>query len=121
MRKKMLFWTPRAMLMILGLFTVLFSFDAFEGNGVWFEKLLGFVLHNIPAMLIAVILILSWKRPGIGAIASYLVMLGFAFIVRSFGHIETLISFMLPPFLAGTLFLVESWQNCLEKKKGLAG
>ena len=37
------------------------SLDVFEGNFGFWKTLLGFFMHNIPAIILSLLLIISWK------------------------------------------------------------
>ena len=64
-----LWWLPRIFGILLTLFLGVFSFDIFgKGLGPWESGWL-FVAHNIPTIIVAVILILSWKRSWLGGIS----------------------------------------------------
>jgi len=66
---KLLRWTPR--ILSIGLVALLYmlSLDVFEFDAHWTEILIGFLIHNIPAFILTLVIILSWKRPWIGSIA----------------------------------------------------
>ena len=76
---KFLYWTPRVLSIIFILFMALMSLDIFGmGLGFW-GTVLGLFMHNIPAIILLVILIISWKYEivgGIGFILGGLVYIG---------------------------------------------
>lgn len=51
------------------LFLMLFSLDIFEGNYGFWGTVLGLFMHNIPALVLAVVLLIAWKREWVGGIA----------------------------------------------------
>ena len=58
---KFLYWTPRILSILFIIFLALMSLDVF-GNGYSFwETALGLLIHNIPALILLVILIISRK------------------------------------------------------------
>lgn len=67
-KNKFLFWTPRIIIIIFVLFLAIFSFDVFDSASSFWEILLGLFMHNIPSLILVVILILSWKNDKVGAI-----------------------------------------------------
>lgn len=111
---KTLFWTPRILSIIFIGFLALFSFDVFgQGYSFW-ETVVGLFMHNIPVMILAIILWISWKREIVGAIAFILAGLTYVALItfRNFpnGQFEWyMISYSLiiagPAFLIGVLFL----------------
>jgi hypothetical protein len=56
-------WIPRILLILVCAFMALMSFDIFEGNPPIGKALLGLLMHNLPMLLLVVILILTWKSP----------------------------------------------------------
>ncbi|MDP2907287.1 MAG: hypothetical protein Q8O03_05080 [Nanoarchaeota archaeon] len=65
---KFIYWTPRILSIIFILFLALFSLDVFEGNyGLW-GTIIGLFIHNIPAMILLIVLIISWKHEIVGGI-----------------------------------------------------
>jgi len=112
-----LFWTPRILSIIFILFLALFSLDIFEMNLGFWQTILGLFMHNIPALLLLVVLLVSWKYEIVG---------GIVFILAGLAYIVTLIMnplewYMLfwslqiagPAFFIGILFLL-GWSK---KKK----
>ena len=66
---QILLWTPRILSIIFILFLMLFSLDVFsEKSGFW-ETVLGLLTHNIPAFVLLIVLIISWKHEMVGAVA----------------------------------------------------
>jgi hypothetical protein len=65
---KFIYWTPRVLSIIFIAFLALFSLDVFEGNYGFWGTVLGLFIHNIPAMILLIILIISWKREIVGGI-----------------------------------------------------
>jgi hypothetical protein len=118
---KFLFWTPRVLSIILIIFLTLFSLDIF-GNGYSFwEIVLGLFMHNIPSVILIIILIISWKKEIVGA---------FAFLSGGLAYIGIIINNTInsgfelyyliwvfqisgPAFLIGILF----WINWKKKNK----
>src|SRR3989344_7951437 len=66
---KYIYWAPRILSIIFILFLMLFSLDIFEMNLNFWGTLLGLFMHNIPALILLVIVIISWKREIVGGIA----------------------------------------------------
>ncbi|MCV2231281.1 hypothetical protein N7548_00375 [Acholeplasma manati] len=66
--KTLVQWSPRVLSILFTLFLSMFSFDVFEMAAPWYELLLGFLIHNIPTLILAIVIFLAWKRPLIGSI-----------------------------------------------------
>ncbi|MBU1953576.1 hypothetical protein KKH03_01225, partial [Patescibacteria group bacterium] len=47
---------------------MLFSLDVFEENLSFWEIALGLFIHNIPALILLIIVIISWKHELVGTI-----------------------------------------------------
>ncbi|MBI5077429.1 hypothetical protein HZB94_03545 [Candidatus Falkowbacteria bacterium] len=76
-----LYWTPRILSIIFILFLAMFSLDIFEGNYGFWGTILGLFMHNIPALILLIILLISWKREIVG---------GVGFILAGLTYIATL-------------------------------
>lgn len=110
---KFIYWTPRILSILFILFLTLFSLDVFEENLGFWQTVLGLLIHNIPALILAVIIWISWKYEIAGGVA--FIMAGIAHMVSSIlrenidpWYITLAISLVLdgPAFLIGILFLV---------------
>ena len=66
---KFIFWTPRILAIIFILFLAMFSLDIFEGNYGFWGTILGLFMHNIPALILLAVLLISWKNEIVGGIA----------------------------------------------------
>ena len=114
---KYIYWAPRILSIIFILFLMLFSLDIFEMNLNFWGTLLGLFMHNIPALILLVIVIISWKREIVGGIA--FILAGLIYITLLLVNIlkdPSLWSLIIagPSFLIGILFLI----NWNKKKKG---
>jgi len=107
MAAKLFCWIPRILAIVSILFMAMFSMDAFEGNESLGKKLLGFLIHNIPVLIIAGALIIAWKRELIGGILFVLMFVAMAIFFHSFtGNPASLV--VISPFLiSGILFIVQ--------------
>lgn len=76
---KILYWAPRVLAILFIAFLSLFSLDVFEAGQGLGEMLLGFLIHNIPSIIISLLLIVAWRNDLFGAIAFSVV--GLAFII----------------------------------------
>ncbi|MDF1501032.1 MAG: hypothetical protein P1P76_11230 [Anaerolineales bacterium] len=100
-------WSPRALAVVIVLFTSVFALDVFDGSAGLPETILAFVLHVIPQFLIIIALLIAWRRPRAGGIAFLLLaILSLGFFSKplvSWAH--PLLT--LPMLLIGLLFLLE--------------
>jgi len=65
---KWVFWAPRIFLILFILFLAIFSLDIFEGNYGFWGTILGLFMHNLPSLILLIILIISWKHELVGGI-----------------------------------------------------
>src|SRR3989339_1561953 len=65
---KSLYWTPRILSIVFIFFLALMSLDIFEGNYGFWGTIVGLFMHNIPAMILLIVLIISWKHEIVGGI-----------------------------------------------------
>jgi hypothetical protein len=106
MKERILYWSPRILTILAILFMLMFSFDVFEGNESAGRKLLGFLMHNIPVLILSAILFISWKWEFIGGILLIAAFVAASVFFKSFtGNPWSLI--VLAPFIiTGALFLL---------------
>lgn len=101
-------WVLRILLILTILVFALFSIDVFEEEKGFWNIATGLLMHNIPAMVMIIILIIAWKRENIGGILLILCILGFAtFLFARSGNFMWGTAMMLGiPFLIGALFII---------------
>jgi len=119
--KDWLFWTPRIIAILFILFLALFSFDIFDLQLGFWGTIVGLLMHNIPSIILTIVLVLSWKK---GTLAGYvfigagiLYILLLAFGAEKFEWYMLSYSMIIagPAFLTGYLFLMGSKKR-LNKK-----
>ena len=112
---KWIFWTPRILSILFILFLAIFSLDVFgEGYG-FFGTILGLFIHNIPALFLLALLIVSWKYEVVGAITFILAGLLYITILLMKPQLEWyMLSWSIivagPAILVGILFFV-GWKQ----------
>ena len=101
-------WAPRAAAILIIFFISLFSLDVFEIEATPLELLGGFLIHNIPSIVMIVLLILAWKRPAIGFVAFLISAILFTiFFVRDIEALPNLLLFVFPILLVACLFYID--------------
>jgi len=116
---KYIYWIPRILAILFILFLALFSLDVFDGNYGFWGTLLALLIHNIPSIVLAIILAISWKYEIVGGITFILAGLLFFILtlikaVNSIHSIEILLYsliILVPTLLIGIFFLVGWWQK----------
>ena len=76
---KFIDWTPRILSIVFILFLMLFSLDIFDLQLGFWGTILGLFMNNIPALLLLIILIISWKHEIVGGIA--FILAGILYII----------------------------------------
>lgn len=111
MKAKAFYWIPRVLTIIAILFMAMFSFDVFDSNETLIRKMEGFIIHNIPALLLTAVLILAWKKELAGGILFIVLFFIAGFYFKSFnGNPQSLI--VITPFLlTGILFIFHYLMN----------
>ncbi len=101
-----LIWAPRILAIMFAGFISLFALDVFSEGYTLGESLLGFAIHMVPTALIVFILIVSWRRMWIGAVA--FICLGIWYIAITGGSEDWLAYVIIPGpcFLLAALYFV---------------
>ena len=105
---KVIHWAPRIAAILIIFFISLFSLDVFEEGAAPLEMLGALVMHNIPSIVLIVLLIIAWKRPAVGFVAFLAGAVLFAGLtIRSIFSLSNLVLFVLPLLLIAMLFYAE--------------
>lgn len=107
---RFIYWTPRILSILFIIFLALFSLDVFDIHLNFWQTVIGLLVHNIPALILLVILLISWKHEIIGGIT--FILTGILYIIQLImGRFEwQLLAWSLiisgPALLIGILFLI---------------
>jgi len=117
---KLLFWTPRILGIIFVLFLMMFSLDVFEPGLTVQQIAIGLFMHNIPALFLLIILIISWKYEIVGGIVFILAGLFYILMLAMNPKFEWyMLSWSViiagPAFLVGILFII-NWRKKYKHK-----
>jgi hypothetical protein len=121
--EKIIYWTPRILGILFLAFLFLFSLDVFSPEATTGEIALGLLVHNIPVIVLLLVLIISWKKEIIGGVVFTLIGFLYFIMVTIEGIKEgvglNILSWNLvistPAIVIGALFIA-GWIN---KKKSL--
>jgi hypothetical protein len=105
---RVLYLTPRIAGILIALFIGLFALDVFGMPGSIWERILGFLIHALPSIVLIAAAALSWRWEWVGALAFGLVALFLlTFVIRDFPDgLGTLLIIVLPVALVAALFLL---------------
>lgn len=105
---KIIHWAPRIASILIILFISLFSLDVFEMEASPLELLGGFLMHNIPSILLIVMLVFAWRRPVVGFVAFLAAAALFTiFFVRNLDSLPALLLVVFPILLIALLFYAD--------------
>jgi hypothetical protein len=118
-QNKLLFWTPRILGTIFVLFLMMFSLDIFQPGLTAWQIAVGLFMHNIPALLLLIVILISWKYEIVGGIVFILAGLLYILMLAVNSKFEWyMLSWLAtisgPAFLVGSLFII-NWRkkhNC---------
>lgn len=101
-------WILRVLLILTILFFALFSLDVFDEQSGFRDIALGLLIHNIPSLVMLVILLLAWKWEHIGGATLILatVAFGLFFFIRSGRMMYSTLIVLSIPVVIGILFLL---------------
>ncbi|GAB4563674.1 MAG: hypothetical protein Kow0047_12720 [Anaerolineae bacterium] len=106
MKKRGLFWAPRAIGLLFALFLALLALDVFgEGYGPW-QTLVALLIHLTPTYIVLAALAIAWRRERLGA--ALFVGLAVLYIVLAWGRFSPLTYVIVagPLLLISALFIV---------------
>lgn len=116
--EKIIYWTPRITSIVLIAFLTMFSFDVFSEGYTFWETLLALLMHNIPSLVLTVVLILAWRFELVGTVVFGCAALFYMFVSRN-AEDQLLLALAYSLILAGPALLISllfylGWRN---KKK----
>lgn len=116
---KYLYWTPRILGIVFVLFLMMFSLDVFEPGLTAGQIAISLLMHNIPALLLLLILIISWKREIVSGVTFILAGLTYILLLAVNPAFEWyMLSWSViisgPAFLIGILFFA-NWNQKRDK------
>lgn len=107
--RKILLWAPRLLLTAFALFLVIFSFDVFEEGKGATEIGIAFVVHNIPTLILGLVVFAAWRREWIGVLTC--LVLAVTYIIWSWGRFPPVVYFaMIGPLLLVAALYALNWQ-----------
>jgi hypothetical protein len=99
-----LFWAPRLLAVLVCVFLSMFALDAFTPGKALPAAIGDFLIHLMPAAVLAAFVALTWKRPIWGAVA--FLAAGTFYAASAWSHPSWVLLISGPLWLVGTLFLL---------------
>ncbi len=114
---KLLFWAPRLLSILFIAFLSLFALDVFDEHLAFLPTASALLIHLLPSLLLAIALVLTWRREWIGSLlyaaAGLLYVVWVATVSRSV-PVSARLTWVLiiagPAFLIAYLFLL-NWRK----------
>ena len=109
--QELLYWSPRALCIVVALFLGMFALDVFdEGTGFW-GTTVALLMHLIPSFLVLIVLAISWRREWVGGLLSFVLALVWVVFAwgKPFFDFTTFLLIAGPLVLTGSLFLL-NWR-----------
>ena len=103
---RLLLWSPRILGILVSLFIGMFALDAFSEGKPSPAALPDFVIHLIPAFVLLGVVVASFRRQWIGAVAFIGLAVVYA-VTMSNGHLDWILTISGPLLVVGALFCVE--------------
>jgi len=103
---RILYWFPRILVILAILIMMMFSLDAFGGDEPIGRQLLGFLMHNIPAIVLIIVLVFAWRYEIIGGVIFILLFFVLGIFFKSFSGNSGSLIILAPFLLAGGLFIL---------------
>lgn len=97
-------WAPRFLSIIIAFIVSTFALDAIEANVSALENIQNVLIHLIPGLIIAVLVIIAWRHALIGGGLFILLAIIYAFIAHD--HLQWVLVISLPLFVLGALFVL---------------
>lgn len=104
-----IYWTPRVLGVVYLLFLAMFSLDIFDGGYGFWGTVVGLFMHNIPVIILAIVLWIAWKREIVGGAG--FILSGIFYLVMIRGELPASLIIAGPAFLIGCLFMVGWWKE----------
>lgn len=101
---RLLLWSPRILGILVSLFIGIFALDAFGEGKPFFQALLDFGIHLIPAFVLLALVVASFRWEWIGGVAFIGLAIVYA-MTMSRGRLDWMLLISGPLAIVGTLFL----------------
>jgi hypothetical protein len=94
----------------------MFSLDSFGGNDPLGRQLLGFLMHNIPALVLIIALVIAWKYEILGGVIFILLFFALGIFFKSFSGKSGSLMIITPFLLSGAMFILHEVLSARSKR-----
>ena len=102
-------WLARVAGIIAILYIAMFSLDAFGAGVPVADALIGFAIHNIPSVVLLIVLAIAWRWERLGGVL--FVFLSVVPLLLLSNALVVNLALAAPFFFTGILFLISGWIN----------
>ncbi|MFA6338462.1 MAG: hypothetical protein WCW87_00135 [Candidatus Paceibacterota bacterium] len=106
MLNKFLYWSPRVLSILFIMFLSLFALDVFDSGYQGWEMVTALFMHLLLPIVLLLVLIISWKRDLVGAIAFFAFAIFYVYMVGLDRHWSWYVAISGPAVITGILFLL---------------
>ena len=103
---KLIYWIPRIIGILYTLFLSIFTLDAFTGSTSFWNSMVAFLIHLLPALAVLIILIIAWRWPFAGGILFIGLTILFFVFFNHFRYLNIALMFEGPLLLTAILFII---------------
>jgi hypothetical protein len=107
--RKNLIRLPRILAIAMALFLAVFALDVWEEHSTVLARAEALFIHLLPSLLVVLALLLSWKKPRLGALI--FTFLGALYLFNEWGHWRAIGLIAVPLFIIGLLFWVAAMKS----------
>ena len=123
MKNSFWLWFPRIVVMLIIVFLSMFSADLFDERLGFWQLMLGLLMHNIPSIILLLILILTWKKPLLAGLLIIAIGIIMTIYFRHYTRWDIFFVIEFPVLLVGGSYLVYEFlvKDKSEKDENKAG
>lgn len=107
-KTRILYFLPRAMATALIIFLAIFALDVFEPGKNFTYYVVALCMHLIPNFVLAIVLVIAWKKEMLGGVLFLLISFIFTIFFRAYQNLASFFVVSLPIFLIGILFVINN-------------
>ncbi len=106
------YWLGRILSLAILIILLMFSFDVFEIEDTFINLAFGFLIHNIPMLILLISIIVGWKKEWIPSITFFLAsmfLLILLWVNKGFLYTRFVLPIVIPGIIISILYFI-SWK-----------